>query len=98
MVKLGKRTARLVREAAIAGFIAGNRLGPPRTSNDVEYPTDAAIWVATLRTARFARENFPTLSAVARESEELAEDDRRARAATVELLNAIMAVRDPKNS
>lgn len=85
-MRLGKRTAKIVREAAIAGFVAGNRYGPSLVADEVEYPTDPEIWVFTLRTARSFPDLYPILKNVARESEELAEDDRRAAAATVEFL------------
>lgn len=92
-MRLGKRTAKLVREAAIAGFVAGNCYGPPRTADEVEYPSDPEIWVFTLRVARKFPDIYPTLKTVVQESEELAEDDRRARAAADELLRHIQGGR-----
>jgi hypothetical protein len=80
-MKLGKRTARLVREAAIAGFVAGNRYG-----SHALLPADSAIWLAALWVASDFPDLYPTLSVVARGSEELAEEERRQRAATAEFL------------
>lgn len=92
-MKIGKRTAKLIREAAVAGFVAGHQFGPPRGAEDIEaeFPTDAAIWVFTLRTARMASENFPALRRIAAESAELAADDQRASAATLALLRSLQA-------
>lgn len=88
-MKLGKRTEKLVRQAAIAGFVAGNRLGPDRLAREEDFPLDPEIWVLTLRVARKFPDIYPTLAAVAYESEELAADDHRARAATLEFFRSL---------
>lgn len=95
-MKLGKRTAKLVREAAIAGFVAGNYFGPPPLTRTEEFPLDAEIWVLTLRTARKFPDIYPILKNVARESEELAGDDRRAATATAEFLSGLREQEKPQ--
>lgn len=78
---IDERTTQVAREAAVAGFVAGNRYG-----SHALLPTDSAIWLATLQVARDLPDLYPALSAIARESEELNEEERRRRAATVEFL------------
>jgi len=65
-VRLGKRTARLVRQAAVAGFVNGTRFAQGRTAGEVdaEFPRDSVIVAGVLRTARAHSDNFPTLAKV----------------------------------
>lgn len=50
-MRLGARTAKLVREAAVAGYVQGSlAAGPFRTKDS--FPPDSQIWLAVLRTAR----------------------------------------------
>lgn len=88
-MKLGTRTAKLVREAAVAGFVQGSLAAGPYRGED--FPLDSDIWLAALRTARSFPDLYPTLKAVAFESEELAEQDRQRVEALRELINGASA-------
>ena len=65
-MRLGKRTARLVRQAAVAGFVNGTRFaqGRPPREVDAEFPRDSFVVAGVLRTARAHSDNFPTLATV----------------------------------
>jgi hypothetical protein len=73
MTRLGSRTARLVREAAVRGFVQGMR-------NGGEIPPDSVIVANVLRSARSNPDLYPTLSAVESvdEAADLAEATMRA--------------------
>lgn len=93
-MKLGKRTAKLVREAAIAGFVAGNRYGPDPTEPPDGFPNDTQIWIYTLRVARKCEDVYPSLARVAWESDELKAHDERVTAETLEYMKAVVAERE----
>ncbi len=76
-MKLGKRTAKLVREAAVAGFVMGTRWTGYH-GDDSSFPDDTDILVRALRCAEKFPDLYPTLSKV--ESDEV-EADRERRAA-----------------
>ena len=78
---IDERAAQIAREAAVAGFVAGNRYG-----SHAWLSTDSAIWLATLQVARDFPDLYPALGAIARESEELNEEERRRHSATAEFL------------
>lgn len=66
-MKLGKRTARLVREAAVAGFVQGTRWAgyfPPigKTAKEDDFPGDSDIEDRAYRTAEKFPDLYPTLS------------------------------------
>jgi hypothetical protein len=65
-VRLGKRTARLVRQAAVAGFVNGTRFAQGRSLSDVEanFPGDTWVVVQMLRTARAHPDLYPTMAKV----------------------------------
>lgn len=65
-MRLGKRTAKLVREAAVLGFANGAYWAADRTWSEVEanYPKDTAVVVDVVRAARNNADLYPTLSKV----------------------------------
>jgi len=66
-VRLGKRTARLVREAAVLGFVEGAWWrGGHTTAADAraDYPKDADVLAWVMRSARSNRDLYPLLSNV----------------------------------
>jgi hypothetical protein len=65
-MKLGKRTAKLVREAAVAGFVQGTRWAgwsPARGEPD-PFPMDPEIWVMARRCAEKFPDLYPVLAKV----------------------------------
>ena len=70
-MKLGKRTAQLVREAAVLGFAEGARwAGYHHTSAEdrANYPRDSVVLADALRSARSFSDLYPTLARVEREA------------------------------
>lgn len=89
-MRLGKRTAKLVREAAVAGFVQGTRWAgwqPPRGEPD-PFPDDSEIWVMACRCAEKFADLYPTLSKV--EDEEYAAARAATRAAGLAMLTALL--------
>lgn len=62
-MKVSKRTERLIREAAVAGFACGHLLGP-RDRDDEPYPKDRAVVGIVLGAARSCSDLYPTLAKV----------------------------------
>lgn len=63
-MKLGKRTARLVREAAVLGFVHGSRWGqanPRVLSAKEQFPRDSEIVADVLWASKSFRDLYPTL-------------------------------------
>ncbi len=88
-MRLGKRTAKLVREAAVAGFVQGTRWAgwvPPRGEPD-PFPFDPEILTLAFRCAAKFPDLYPTLSKV----EEVWEADAEARCRSNAELAALMA-------
>lgn len=76
-MKLGKRTARLIREAMVMGFVQGSMWGefnPRSHRNDSEskFPLDSDIVARTLRGAQSFSDIYPLLSRVEAEPPYLA--------------------------
>lgn len=65
-MKIGTRTARLVREAAIAGYVNGSRFAQYRspTEVDADFPQDSLIVAGVLKTARAHGDLYRTLAKV----------------------------------
>lgn len=67
-MKLGKRTARLVREAAIMGFVHGAMWGrvqgrrQVRNDEEDQFPRDSDILLRVMRGARSNGDLYPLLS------------------------------------
>jgi hypothetical protein len=62
-VKVGKRTAKLIREAAVMGFVHGSMWGrafPDRHGGE-QFPRDSDILARVMRGARSHRDLYPTL-------------------------------------
>ncbi|SFO60235.1 hypothetical protein [Amycolatopsis rubida] len=68
---LGKRTAKLVREAIVLGHVHGVLWGQafPRNSGE-PYPGDSAVVAGVLRAAKSHRDLYPTLAQVQPDTEE----------------------------
>lgn len=67
-MRLGKRTARLVREAAVLGYVNG--VWSTGAGFKADIPPDTAVFAEVLRAARTLPELYPSLSRA-----ELPEDD-----------------------
>ncbi|WP_033288273.1 hypothetical protein [Amycolatopsis jejuensis] len=67
---LGKRTAKLVREAIVLAHVHGVLWGHafPRSSGE-PYPKDSAVVAKVLRAAKSHRDLYPTLARVESDSE-----------------------------
>lgn len=65
-MRLGKRTAKLVREAAVAGFVNGSwyAAGLSRAEVDADYPDDSVVVAGVLRTARAHSDIYRALAKV----------------------------------
>lgn len=65
-MRIGKRTARLVREAAVAGFVNGSRFaqGLSRAEVDAAFPSDSVVLAGVLKTARAHGDLYRALSKV----------------------------------
>lgn len=63
-MRLGKCTAKLVREAAVLGFANGAYWAADRPWSEVEanYPKDTAVVADVIRSARSNGDLYPTLS------------------------------------
>lgn len=65
-MRLGKRTARLVRQAMVMGFVHGVQHGANRSWREAEdeFPGDSVIVANALRAARKNSDLYPTLAKV----------------------------------
>jgi hypothetical protein len=65
-MRLGKRTAKLVREAAVLGFANGAYWAADRSWSECEanYPKDTRVVADVIRSARNNADLYPTLSKV----------------------------------
>jgi hypothetical protein len=63
-VKIGKRTAKLLREAMVLAYVEGSRWGQchPNSFEDSEFPTDSQIVQQVLTAAVLFGDLYPTLS------------------------------------
>lgn len=86
-MKIGKRTAKLLREAIVLAHVEGSRWSQCHGRDD-EYPTDAEIVAQVLAASVTFADLYPTLSKT--EEAQAADAERRRR--SLELLKA--ALRD----
>jgi hypothetical protein len=65
-MRVGKRTAKLIREAAVMGFVQGTMWGRafPDRREEEQFPRDSDILGRVMRGARSHRDLYPTLSKV----------------------------------
>lgn len=77
-MRIGKRTARLVREAIVLGHVEGAWFGRAVPYGDQEegYPADSVVFFNALRSARSNRDKFPTLAKFADDIERQAAESR----------------------
>jgi hypothetical protein len=61
-VKVGKRTAKLIREAAVLGFVNGAFWAGYNHRDPSIYPKDSAVLDQVLRSAQSNSDLYPTLS------------------------------------
>lgn len=69
-MRLGKRTARLVREAIILAHVEGMRYGRAVSHEEQQaegYPRDSTVITTVLQAAKSFRDIYPMLSKVERE-------------------------------
>lgn len=64
-MKIGKRTAQLVREAIVLGHVEGVWYGRAVSRGEEPYPADSVVIHNVLRAARSNRDTFPTLAKLA---------------------------------
>lgn len=93
-MRLGKHTARLVRQAAVAGFVNGTRYAQGCTAAEVDagFPRDSYIVASVLRTARAHGDNFPTLAKVESVDEAADAAEAEMKAGGIAMLRAIMGI------
>lgn len=75
-MKVGKRTAKLLREAMVLAFVEGSRWGEYR-GNDDEFPTDSSIVARVLSASVSMSDLYPMLSKT--EDAQAADAERRHR-------------------
>jgi hypothetical protein len=75
-VKLGKRTAKLLREAIVLAHVEGARWGQCH-DRDAEYPADSDVVFRVLSAAAVLNDIYPTLSKL--EEAQAADQERRQR-------------------
>jgi hypothetical protein len=86
-VKIGKRTANLLREAMVLAYVEGSRWGQCYgTSDEYDFPTDSQIVQQVLEASVSFRDLYPTLSRT--EAAQAADAGRRRRSG--ELLAALV--------
>lgn len=93
-MRLGKRTEKLVREAAVAGFVMGTRWAgwhpPPGVpAGEDAFPLDSEIVSRAYRCAAKFPDCYPTLS----KAEQVHDEAARARAENLVLIKALMEAR-----
>jgi len=69
VMKLGKRTKSLVREAMVVGFAEGARFGGFVLTDPDEYPRDSDVEDRAYSTARSYDDLYPLLSKVERDED-----------------------------
>lgn len=63
-MRVGKRTAKLIHEAAIMGFVQGSIWGRATPDRDKDFPKDSEVVYRVLRGVSGCRDLYPTLSRV----------------------------------
>jgi len=93
-VKLGKRTAQLVREAAVMAFVQGSLWGKSEGRNEVmgfasePHPRDSVVLRDVLRAARSHSDLYPLLSKAEIEGVQVERTEQE-----WEVLRALMGIR-----
>lgn len=84
-MKVGKRTAKLLREAMVLAFVEGARWGEYH-GKDEEFPKDSSIVARVLEASVSMSDLYPTLSKT--EDAQAADEERRRR--QMQLLSALV--------
>lgn len=95
-MKLGKRTAKLLGEAMVLGFVEGSHWGqanPRQLGDDDRFPKDAEIVFRVLAASTSFRDLYPTLSKL----DEAKAADAERRRESMEQIKQLMAQRAEQN-